>query len=109
MQPPYSTATEVRRFYTGFYMTFSKLREYKYHNKPNMIVVPVLALVLCDERVGLSGKVFYLYSMGPGFEPHWILLVFRGSVFGQDLSETQPSTYETQERHEKCRLSPLYD
>ena len=43
----------------------------------------------------LSGK-----SRGPGFEPHWILWVFRGSVLGQDTSEPQPSTGETQERHE---------
>ena len=35
----------------------------------------------------LSGKVFDLQSRGPGFEPHWILWVFRGSVLGQDTSE----------------------
>ena len=31
---------------------------------------------------------------------------FRGSVLGQDTSEPQPSTGETQEKHKKCELSP---
>ena len=31
---------------------------------------------------------------------------FRGSVLGQYTSEPQPSTGETQERHELCELSP---
>ena len=31
---------------------------------------------------------------------------FRGSDLGQDTSEPQPSTGETQERHEICGLSP---
>ena len=48
----------------------------------------------------LSGKVFDWYSRGPGFEPYNILLVFRGSVLGQDTSEPQLSTGETQERYE---------
>ena len=29
---------------------------------------------------------------------------FRGSVFGQDTSEPQPSTGETQETHKLCEL-----
>ena len=31
---------------------------------------------------------------------------FRGNVLGQDTSEPKPSTGETQERLEKCELSP---
>ena len=48
----------------------------------------------------LSGKVLGLLSKNPRFELHWILLVFLWSVLGQDTSEPQPSTGETQERHE---------
>ena len=33
-------------------------------------------------------------------------MVFHGSVPGQDTSEPQPGTVETQERHEECQLSP---
>ena len=40
----------------------------------------------------LSGKVFDSKSSGPGFEPHWIIWVCRGSVLGQDTSEPQPIT-----------------
>ena len=32
--------------------------------------------------------------------------LFRGSVLGHDTSEPQPSTGETQERHELSELSP---
>ena len=31
---------------------------------------------------------------------------FHGSVLGQDTSRPQPSTGETQERHEQCELLP---
>ena len=46
------------------------------------------------------GKVFDSLSRGPG--------VFCGSDLGQETSEPQLSTSETQERHE-CELSLWYD
>ena len=67
----------------------------------------------------LSGKVFDSQSRGSGFEPHWILWDFCGSVLGQntsapppslvlvkrslgqDTSEPQPCNGETQENHEQ--------
>ena len=48
----------------------------------------------------LNDEVFDSLSRGPGFESHLIPWVFHGSVLGQDTSEPQPSTGETQERHE---------
>ena len=49
------------------------------------------------------------FTRNPGLEQHWILWIFRRSVLGQDPSEPQTSTGETQEKHEKCELSPWYD
>ena len=51
----------------------------------------------------LSGKVVDLQSRGPGFEPHWILWVFRGSFFGQDTSE--PSLLQVKPRKDMNNVS----
>ena len=54
-----------------------------------------------DVEIGfLRGPVVKCLTRNPWFEPHRILLGFRGSVLAQDTSELQPSTGETQERHE---------
>ena len=45
----------------------------------------------------LSGKVFDSYSKGPGFEPHWIFLVFSWECPWARHLRAQPSTGETQE------------
>ena len=48
----------------------------------------------------LPGSVVKRLTRNPGFEPHWILQIFRVSVFRQDTSEPQLSTGKTQERRE---------
>ena len=52
----------------------------------------------------LGGKVFDSLSNGPGFELDLILWVFLGSVLGPDTSEPEPSTGETQERHDMTEI-----
>ena len=52
----------------------------------------------------LHGPVVKCFTRNPGvlgFDPHWIPWgFFRSSVLGQDTSEPQPSTGETQDRQE---------
>ena len=52
--------------------------------------------VLCGSVVKCSTR----NPRGRGFEQHWILWNFRMTVIGQGNSEPQPSTYETEERHD---------
>ena len=52
----------------------------------------------------LSGNVKASLPGYLGLKPHWMYWAFNGAVLGQDTSEPQPSTSETQERHEKCEL-----
>ena len=48
----------------------------------------------------LNGKVFDLSSRGPEFEPHWILWNFSWECPWARHFSAQPSSGETQERHE---------
>ena len=85
---------------------------YRYHIDKLIISHSIhlwnLQFITCFDEgpAWLSGKVVDSQSRGPWFEPHWIVWIPCGSVLGQDTSEPQPSTGETQERHEECELSP---
>ena len=56
----------------------------------------------------LPGSVEKYLTHNPGSWVRTALdrLDFCGSANGQDILESQPSTGETQERHEKCELLP---
>ena len=68
----------------------------------NLLLASPLLIILYRRfllgPLGLSCKVFDSLSGSPGFKPRWILMVLRGWLFGQDNSEPQPCTSETQER-----------
>ena len=66
-------------------------------------ILPYGSLLLCGSAVVFESCIIQGSWVQAALDPQF----FRGSVHGQDTSE--PSTGETQERHEWCELSPWYD